>query len=125
MRATPSWSAKIPYGSSILRCMNIGWRLHFRLGLCGRLRLADGADHVQRTFRIVLEFIAQNAFAAVERILAAHQLALDAGKLLRGKERLRQESLQLTRTAHHFAILGRQLLQSEHRDDVLEILVLR
>src|SRR5580704_13219603 len=106
MRATPSWSAKIPYGSSTLRCMNIGWRLHLCLGLGGRLRLADGADHIKSTFRIVLEFIAQNALAAIERILAAHQLALDAGKLLRGIERLRQESLQQARAGNDIAILG-------------------
>src|ERR1700722_6284450 len=123
IRSTPIFSANIPNGSSTLRCMSIGY-LAGRRGTLA-LRLIDAADHVQCALRVVLEFVPQNALTAIERILTAHQLALDAAELFRGKERLRQETLQQARAPDDLAVLGRELLESEHGDDVLQILVLR
>ena len=45
-------------------------------GLRFALRLVHRPDHVERALRVVLEFIAQDALAAVQRILQADQLAL-------------------------------------------------
>ncbi len=47
------------------------------------------------------------------------------GELLGGEERLRQEPFEPPGPEDRLLILLRQFLQSEHRDDVLEILVLR
>src|SRR5580692_468992 len=101
MRDTPIFSAKIWNGSRILSVMSatgmidlrsplgcgLGrWRRCFRLH--GLLRLADRPDHVQRALRIVLEFVAQDPLATVERLAQADELALQTGELLGREERL-------------------------------------
>src|SRR5690349_10869576 len=50
-------------------------------------------------------------------------LAGAARKLLRDVERLREESLNLSRARHNQLIVIRQLVDTENRDDVLKVLV--
>src|SRR5580700_1882645 len=79
---TPVSSAKIWNGSRILRCMSCcmrGLRLRFRLGL---LSFVDGPDHVERALRAVLEFIAQDALAAIKRVFETDGLAFETGEFL-------------------------------------------
>src|ERR1019366_3483089 len=139
MPDTPVSSAKISVGTRILRCIgHVRFRpgFYFRwfrgLSFISTMRrgsrlfgLANGADHVERALRIILEFVAQNAFAAIEGILQAHRLPLDAAELLGGEKRLREEVFEPPRAAHYLAVFGRKLLHPQHRHNVLEILVLR
>src|SRR5918994_931690 len=57
------------------------------------------------------------------RLLDRHVLALGAGERLRHEERLRQEALHLAGALHGHAVLVRQLVDPEDRDDVLQLLV--
>src|SRR5512135_1670928 len=127
MRCTPSISAKTWNGKSILSFMRHLLR-HDRLD-CAIIhfqpRLVDRADHVQRTLRHVLELVAQDALAAVERIIETDEFALDAAELFGGEEWLGEETFQPPRACDHGAICCRQLFQPEHGDDVLEVRVLR
>src|ERR1700678_2550762 len=84
MRETRSRSRKMRNGKRTLSRMGRrAWALRCRLSLA---RLADCADHVQGAFRIILEFIGKNSFAAIERVGQAHQLAFDASELFGCKE---------------------------------------
>jgi hypothetical protein len=60
--------------------------------------LRERADHVQRAFWVVLEFIVQDALRTVQRVGQTNQLAWQARELLSGEERLRQEALNPART---------------------------
>ena len=99
-----------------------------RTGRPGGLRLLDGlvdrADHVEGALGIILELILQDALTAVDRVLQADVLPLDATELLGRKERLGQESLQPAGAADDVTVIRRELLHPEHGDDVLEFLVL-
>ena len=62
------------------RRFNLHGGLHLRFGGgCGRggfwfsLRFADRADHVETALRVVLEFVVQDAFAAVQRVFQADE----------------------------------------------------
>ena len=57
--------------------------------------------HVERTLRIILEFVAQDAFTAVKPIFKADQSALHAGELVRREKRLCEKALQSARAAYH------------------------
>src|ERR1035438_10685889 len=80
---------------------------------------------IQRAFRIIFEFIAQDSLAAIERIFEADEFSLDAAELLGGEKRLGEESLQPPGAGDYVAVFRSQLFQAKHGDDVLEILVLR
>src|ERR1700722_14001793 len=106
--------------------------LGFRLG--ARLRgvpeftlfcLTDSPYHIECVFWVVLEFVAQDAFAAVDRVFEADKLSFYAAELLGREKRLREKSFQSPSARHHLAVVWGQLLQAEHRDDILQILVLR
>ncbi len=75
MRDTSALSRKTRNGSSTSRFMAAGAaafagaRRRVVTTTGGALGLADGPDHVQRAFRTVLELVAQDALAAVERVV--------------------------------------------------------
>src|SRR5581483_5928288 len=56
-------------------------------------------------------------------ILDLHVLTLKAGELRRDEHRLRQEFFDLPRARHGQLVLVRKFLDSENRDDVLQVLV--
>ena len=58
------------------------------------LGLTDRPDHVEGTLGIVRELIIQDALTAVERVVQADVLSLDATELLGREKRLGQKSLQ-------------------------------
>src|SRR3990167_3675131 len=93
MLATSDSSANISKGSNTLSVID-GMHLLFGGLLCGLglgrglgacLCLGGGfihrADHVQRALGQVHEFVGQDALAAVQRVLQADELALQAGEL--------------------------------------------
>src|SRR3984957_5154736 len=122
MRETCFRSRKIRNGRRILRFMGCrAWALRCCVPLP---RLADCADHVQGALRIILEFIGKNSLAAIERVAQAHQLALDARKLLGRKEGLRKKPLKTAGAGPRLTVLRRELFETQHRDHVLELLVL-
>ena len=86
--------------------------------------LPDRADHVQGAFRIILEFIPQDALTAVQGIPEADRPARQAGKTLRRKKRLCKETLQASGATDQIAVIDRQLFQAEHGDDVLQLFVM-
>src|ERR1700678_1491819 len=123
MRDTSAFSANTWKGRRILRFMGARW-LGFR-GVIRLFRLADGPDHVERPLGVVLVLVAEDALTPVEGVLEADELPLDPAELLGGEERLRQEPVQPPRAGDRLSVLGGELLQAEHGDDVLQVLVLR
>src|SRR5664279_2213584 len=117
-------------GGGLLVALRFGFgpRFGFSYGLAGfgfSFRFVNRPYHVERAFGVVFEFIAQDAFAAIERVFETDEFSLDAAKLLGGEKRLREESLQTPGAGDYTAVFWRQLFQAEHGDDVLEIFVLR
>ncbi len=106
------------FGAGIGRARRLG-------GLRFFLRLVDRPDHVKGALWIVFELIVQDALAAVERVLQADILSLDAAELLGREKRLGQKSLQPAGAADDVSVVRRELLHSEHGNDVLEFLVVR
>src|ERR1035438_7371172 len=106
--------------------LGVGFSFIYRLTGFGLfLRFVNCPDHIQRAFRIIFEFIAQDSLAAIERIFEADEFSLDAAELLGGEKRLGEESLQPPGAGDYVAVFRSQLFQAKHGDDVLEILVLR
>ena len=116
--------------------VRLGFHLNFGFGTgiggtCGLgglrffLGLVDRPDHVEGALGIVLELILQDALTAVDRVLQADVLSLDAAELLGREERLGQESLQPAGATDDVTVIRRELLHPEHGNDVLEFLVLR
>src|ERR1700734_3563926 len=114
MRATGSHVAKTLNGNKILSRMRApgfnDLRLRFRqrsaCGASGTFGLIDRPDHIQRGFRTVLELIAQDALAAVERVFKADGLPRNATELLSAEKWLGQKSLESPRPRDHLAITG-------------------
>src|ERR1017187_5737288 len=72
-------------GRRIARRFGFGPTLGFSYGLAGfafSFRFVNRPYHVERPFRVVFQFIAQDAFAAIERVFEADEFSLDAAKLL-------------------------------------------
>src|ERR1039458_179037 len=100
----------LPVGLSVALTFGFGPRFGFSYGLAGfgfSFRFVNRPYHVQRAFRVVFEFIAQDAFAAIERVLEADEFSLDAAKLLGGEKRLREESLQTPGACDYAAVFWR------------------
>ena len=66
----------------------------------------------------------QDLLEAADGVLEGHQLAGQAGELLRHEEGLREEALDLARAVHRHAVVLAELVHAEDGDDVLEVLVL-
>src|ERR1700722_3071987 len=93
MRETASHAANTLNGSRILSCMRDPG-------------LFDRRNHIERGFRMVLEFIAQNALAAVERVFEAYGFSSHAAELLGCEEWLSEKSLESPRPRYHGAVVG-------------------
>src|SRR4026207_2161370 len=97
------------------------WRVA-AMGLLERLRLLegflDGADHVERLLGKLVAFPVNDHLEALDRVLERHVLAGGAGEVLRHRERLRQETLDLAGARHRELVFRRQLVHAENRDDV-------
>ena len=81
-------------------CFLLGTKIGRTCGFAGLgffLSLVDRSDHVKSALWKVLEFVIQDALAAVERVLQTDILSLDAAELLGREKRLGQESLQPAR----------------------------
>src|ERR1700691_1294090 len=87
-------------------------------------RFANGSDHIERAFRIILELVPENAFAAIERVFETDESSRNSAKLLGGKKRLRQKAFQPASARDGVAVFRGKLFQAEHRDDVLKRLIL-
>src|ERR1700722_13455795 len=90
MRKTPVFLAKIWKGRRTSRVMAGADTSEFRLGL----RFIDRPDHVKRSLRVVFELIPQDSLTAVQRVLEADELSLEAGELLGREEGLGEKMLQ-------------------------------
>src|SRR6056297_923073 len=88
-----------------------------RIGLLLPGQFVDRPDHVEVALVAVAEFSRQYALAARQRLLQRYEGPRGAGHRLGREEGLRQEPFDLSRLPHGGAILLRQLLQPEHRDD--------
>src|ERR1019366_4734044 len=92
----------------VCRRLWAGLDSRFGVGFLLALGFVNRADHVERALRIVLELIVQDALAAVQRVLEADELSLEAGELLRREEGLGEETLQPAGADDHLAVLRRQ-----------------
>ncbi len=82
-----------------------------RLGGLGFFHgLVDRPDHVKGALGIILELIAQDTLAAVNRVLQADVLSLDATELLGREERLGQKALQPAGATDDVTVIRRELL---------------
>src|SRR5690606_10418724 len=88
------------------------------------LYLLDLADHVEGLLVHVPEVSTQDPLAALDGVLERDELAGLAGKLLGGEERLGEKSLQPACLLHRAPVPAGELLDAQHRDDVLEVFVL-
>src|ERR1700722_10577714 len=90
MRKTPVFLAKTRKGSRTSSVMAGGDTSKLRL----RFRFIDRPDHVKRSLGVVLELIPQDSLTAVQRVLEADELSLEAGELLGREEGLGEKMLQ-------------------------------
>ena len=60
---------------------------------------------------------------ALDRVFDLDVLALQTGELLADRERLREETLDLTRTRNGQLVVFRKLVETENGDDVLQVFV--
>src|ERR1700732_5171509 len=95
--------------------------------LLQRLRLldrrVDRADHVEGLFGQRVELAADDALEAADGVLERDDLAILAREHLRNVERLRQEVTHFTGAIHDLLVLFRELVHTQDRDDVLQLLV--
>src|SRR5262245_36321350 len=97
--------------------MRVGLPDSFLLKVLGLLeRFFDGADHVERLLGQRVAFAGDDHLEALDGVLQRHVLARRAGEVLRHRERLRQEALDLARAGHGELVLGRQLVHAEDGD---------
>src|SRR5687768_8430758 len=81
-------------------------------------RFLDRADHVEGLLGEAVALAVHDHVEALDRVLERHVFARGAGEHLGHVERLRQEALDLARTAHGELVLGRELVHAQDRDDV-------
>src|SRR5688572_9475138 len=80
------------------------WMVAAAIALLERLRLLEGfldrAHHVERLLRQRVALAVDDHLEALDRVLEGNVLARRAGEVLRHRERLRQEALDLARARH-------------------------
>src|SRR5262245_39000898 len=81
-------------------------------------RFLDRPHHVERLLRQRVALAVYDHLEPLDRVLQRHVLAVLAGEVLRHRERLRQEALDLARARHRQLVLRRELVHAENRDDV-------
>ena len=86
--------------------------------------VVDGAGKAERLLGDVVALAVDDRGKRADSVLDAHVAAGIARELLRHVERLGQELLDLTGTVDDKALLLRELVHAENRDDVLEVRVL-
>src|SRR5262245_8144908 len=86
-------------------------------------RFLDRSDHVERLLGQRVALAVDDHLEALDGVLERHVLAVLAGEVLRHREWLRQEALDLARARHCELVLGRQLVHAEDGDDVAQFLV--
>src|SRR5215510_1595453 len=98
------------------------WMVAAAIGLLESLRLLerffDRADHVERLLGQRVALAVDDHLEALDRVLERDVLARRAGEVLRYREGLRQEALDLARARHGQLVFRRQLVHAENRDDV-------
>src|SRR5262249_39930689 len=87
------------------------------------LRLFDGAYHVERLLGQRAALAVDDHLEALDGVLQRHVLSRRAGKVLRHREGLRQETLNFACARHGKLVFGRELVHAEDRDDVAQLLV--
>ena len=112
MRETSSFSAKTRCGRRTFRFVS------------GGCCTVDLHLTTQRALPVLAEIIAQNSFTTVKRVLETHKLSFESCELIGREEGLGKKPFQSTGEGDHLAVLRRQLLKTEHRNDVLEFCVL-
>ncbi|GET89213.1 ATPase beta subunit, putative [Leishmania tarentolae] len=84
----------------------------------------DATNHVERHLRDLVVRPHQKSGERLHRVVQLHVVARHAREHLRNLERLRQEPGHLARAVHHNLVLLAQLVDTKHRDDILQLLVL-
>src|SRR4051812_5148923 len=85
--------------------------------------VVDRAGEEERLLRHVVDLALEDLLEARHGVLDRDVLAGAAGEDLGDEERLAHEPLQPPRPADQRLVLGRQLVDAEDRDDVLEVAV--
>src|ERR1700676_709077 len=124
IRVTALISAKIREGRRILSCMRNRGLRRLPFSGCRLFRLVDRPNHVEAGFRIILELVLQNTFAAVERILQSHRLSLDPAELFGSEKGLGEKPFQAAGPSNYLSVFRGKLFKPQHGDDILELLVL-
>jgi hypothetical protein len=87
------------------------------------MHFVDAALHIEVAFRDVVELAVEDHLESAHRVLDRDILAGGAGEDLGNVERLGKETLDLAGAIDGEFVLGGELIQTQNRDDVLEILV--
>src|SRR5688500_16821248 len=85
--------------------------------------LFNRADHVERLLRHVVAFAVEDFVESLDRIFDLTVLPCQTRELRADEERLREQTLDLTGTGDGQLVVFRQLVETENRDDILEVLV--
>jgi len=91
--------------------------------LGGCEHLFDAALHVEVSFGNLVKLALKDFLESADRLRNGHILPLGACEDFGNMERLAQEALDLTGAIYGEFIVGRKLVHTKDRDDVLEILV--
>src|SRR6187402_1869780 len=86
--------------------------------------IADAADVEERLLRDMVEVALDDRVERLDGLLDRDRGALDAGELLRHVGVLREELLDATCARHDDLVLFGELVDTEDRDDLLQLLVL-
>src|SRR6266478_4058167 len=85
--------------------------------------LFDCANHVEGLLRQIVVLALNDLAEALDCIFQLYIFAFQAGELRRHKEWLREEPLNLARARNDQLIFVRQFIQTQNRDDVLQVFV--
>src|SRR5690606_18212199 len=83
----------------------------------------DAALHVEILLRDMIEITLQDSLETTDGFFQGNVFTRRTGEHFRHVERLRQETLDLTRAVHHLLVFLGQFVHAENRDDVLQFLV--
>src|SRR5215471_855244 len=86
-------------------------------------RFLDRSYHVERLLVQRVALAVDDHCKALDRLLQRHELARRSRENLSDAERLREEALDLAGSRDGELVLGRQLVHTENRDDVAQLLV--
>src|ERR1043165_573049 len=84
--------------------------------------VVNAALHVEAIFGDGVVLAVENLLEAANGFHDRHLPTVASGERLRDAERLAEEALDLARAEDGDFVLGRELVEAEYRDDVLQIL---